>query len=61
MRAVNKLRLNMKIILNPNLKKEKIAVIQNSSSEENLSPQQDYIQEDHQISPKPVQEGHEVL
>ena len=65
-RAVNKLRLNMKILLNPKMKKEKITVIQDSSSEENkeskesLKPSQDYIQEDHSISPEPVQEGHEV-
>ena len=49
-RAVNKLRLNMRIILNPKLKKEKITVIQDSSSDENkeskenLKPQQDQIQ-----------------
>ena len=57
----------MKRILNPKLKNEKIAVIQDSSSEENneseenLSPQQNYIQEDHLISPELVQENPEVL
>ena len=56
----------MKIILNPKLKKEKITVIQDSSSDENkeskenLKPQQDYIQEDHPISVELVQEGHDV-
>ena len=51
-RVMNKLRLNMKIILNPKLKNENITVIQDSSSEENnkseenLIPQQNYIQED---------------
>ena len=48
-RAKNKLRLNMKRILNPKLKEEKITVIEDSSSEEDvegeeeLSPQQFYI------------------
>ena len=57
----------MKIILNPKLKNENITVIQDSSSEENneseenLSPQQNYIQEDHLISPELIQENHEVL
>ena len=66
-RATNKLRLNMKRILNPKLKNKKITVIQyssseeNNESEENLSPQQNYIQEDHLISPNSVQENHEVL
>ena len=47
--AKNKLRLNTKKILNPKLKKEKITVIEDSSSdedvegEEELSPQQVYI------------------
>ena len=56
----------MKRILNPNMKKEKITIIQYSSSDENkeskenLKPQPDYIQEDHPISPELVQEGHEV-
>ena len=56
----------MKILLNPKMKKDKITVIQDSSSDENkenkesLKPQQDYIQEDHPITPEPVQEGHEV-
>ena len=55
----------MKRILNPKLKNEKITIIQDSSSEENeeseenLSSQQDYIQEDHLISPEPVQVNHE--
>ena len=45
-RAKNKLRLNMKRILNPKLRKEKITMIEDSSSqedmeeEENLSSQQ---------------------
>ena len=66
-RATNKIRLNMKIILNPKLQNEKITVIRDSSSEENneseenLIPQQNYIQEDHLISLEPVQENHEVL
>ena len=66
-RAVNKVRLKMKIILYPKLEKEKITIIQDSSSDENkkseesLKPQQDYIQEYHPISPEPVQEGHEIL
>ena len=57
----------MKIILNPKLKNEKITVIQDSSSEEDneseesLSPQQNYIQEDHLISPEPIQENHQLL
>ena len=44
-RATNKLRSNMKRILNPKLKNKKITVIQyssseeNNESEENLSPQ----------------------
>ena len=56
----------MKRILNLKLQKEKTTVIQDSSSEENeeseenLSSQQDYIQEDHLISPEPVQINHEV-
>ena len=51
-RATNELRLNMKRILNPKMKNENITVIQDSSSEENneseenLNPQQNYIQED---------------
>ena len=61
-----KTRLNMKLIMNPKMKKEMITIIQYSSSDENkeskenLKPQQDYIQEEHPISPEPVQEGHEV-
>ena len=51
----------MKIITNPKLANEKITVIQDSSSEENLIPQQNYIQEDHLMSPEPIQENHEVL
>ena len=57
----------MKRILNPELKNENITVIQycsseeDNESEENLSPQQNYIQEDHLISPESVQENHEVL
>ena len=45
-RATNKIRLNMKRILNPKMENEKIKVIQyssseeNNESEENLSPQQ---------------------
>ena len=56
----------MKRISNPKMKNENITVIQDSSSEENnesekkLRPQQNYIQEDHLISPEPVQENHEV-
>ena len=54
----------MKRILNPKLKKEKITVIEDSSSEENMeskedfSSKQDYIQEDHSFSLEPVQGGH---
>ena len=65
-RATNKIRLNMKIILNPKLKNEKITIIQyssseeNNESEENLIPQPNYIQEDNLISPETVQEQHEV-
>ena len=56
----------MKRILNPKLTNKKITVIQyssseeNNESEENLSPQQNYTQEDHLISPEPIQENHEV-
>ena len=63
-RPTNKLRLNMKRILNPKLKKEKIIVIEDSSSEENmeskedLGSKQDYIQQDHSVSLEPVQGGH---
>ena len=66
-KAINNLKLNMKRILNPQLKNENITVIEDSSSEEdneseyNLCPQQNYIQEDHLISPQSVQENHEVL
>ena len=64
-RATNKLKLNMKRILNPKLQKEKITVIEDSSSEENneseenLSPQQNYSQEDHLLSSGLIQGNHE--
>ena len=51
----NKLRLNMKKILNPKLRKEKITVIEDSSTEEDmedeeyLSSQQVYIEEEHSM------------
>ena len=66
-RPTKKLRLNMKRILNPKLKKEKITVIEDSSSEENMeneedsSSQQHYIQEDHLVSLELVQGGHKAL
>ena len=40
-RATNKLRLNMKIILNPRLMKDKITVIEDSSSWEDLEEYED--------------------
>ena len=52
-RDKNKLRLNMKRILNPKLKKENITLIEGSSTEEvmesekGLIPQQVYIEEEH--------------
>ena len=55
----------MKIILNPKLQNEKIIFIQdysseeNNESEENLSPRENYSQEDHLISSKLIQENHE--
>ena len=49
----------MKRILNPKLQNEKITVIEDSSSEENRSPQQNYSQEDHLISSELIQENHE--
>ena len=39
-RAKNKLRLNMKKILNPNLMKEKITVIEDSSSQEDMEEEE---------------------
>ena len=39
-RAKNKLRLNMKKILNPNLMKEKITVIEDSSSQEGMEEEE---------------------
>ena len=39
-RAKNKLRLNMKNILNPKLAKEKVTVIEESSSQEDLEEEQ---------------------
>ena len=56
----------MKRILNPKMKKEKVTVIEDSSSEENmeneedLSSQQHCIQEDHLVSLEPVQGGHKA-
>ena len=53
----------MKRILNPKLGKEKITIIEDSSSEENMeneedsSSQQHYIQKDHLVSLEPVQGG----
>ena len=55
-RVTNELRLNMKKILNPKMKKEKVTVIEYSSSEENTGNEEDssshqhYIQEDHLVS-----------
>ena len=52
-RDKNKLRLNMKRILNPKLKKENITLIEGSSTEEDMEsekgliPQQVYIEEEH--------------
>ena len=52
-RDKNKLRVNMKRILNPKLKKENITVTKDSSnqedmeSEKGLIPQQVYIEEEH--------------
>ena len=40
-RATNKLWLNMKRILNPKLGKEKITIIEDSSSEENMDNEED--------------------
>ena len=63
-RVKNKLRLNMKRILNPKLKKENITVIEDSSTEEDMEnekgliPQKVYIEEDHLVSLEPVQGGH---
>ena len=54
-RVKNKLRLNMKKILNPKLRKEKITVIEDSTSEEDmeeeedLSSQQFYIEKEHSM------------
>ena len=54
-RAKNKLRLNMKMILNPKLRKEKITVIEDSLSqedmeeEENLSSQQVHTKKEHSV------------
>ena len=65
-KAKNKLRLNMKRILNPKLKKEKITVIKDSSTEEDmesekgLSPQQVYIEKEHSVSLEPVQGRHKA-
>ena len=39
-RAKNKLRLNMKRILNPKLRKEKITVIEGSSSQEDMEEEE---------------------
>ena len=64
--AKNKLRLNMKRILNPKLKKEKITVIEDYSieeymeSEKYLSPQQVYIGEEHLVSLELVQGGYKA-
>ena len=55
-RPTNKLRLNMKRILNPKLGKEKITIIEDSFNEEKMeneedsSSQQHYIQEDHLVT-----------
>ena len=55
----------MKRILNPRLQKDKITVIEDSSSEENneseenLSPHQNYSQKDHLISSEMIQENHD--
>ena len=65
-RDKNKLRLNMKRILNPKLKKENITLIEDSSTEEvmesekGLIPQQVYIEEEHSISLEQVQGGHKA-
>ena len=40
-RPKNKLRLNMKKLLNPKLAKEKVTVIEDSSSEEKLDDSED--------------------
>ena len=54
-RAKNKLRLNMKMILNPKLRKEKITVIEDSLSqedmeeEENLSSQSVHTEKEHSV------------
>ena len=40
-RAKNKLRLNMKNILNPNFDKEKVTIIEDSSSQEDLEEEED--------------------
>ena len=54
-RAKNKLRLNMKRILNPKLRKDKITVIKDSSSqedmeeEENLSSQQVHTEKENSV------------
>ena len=56
----------MKRTLNPKLKKEKITVIKDSSTEEDmdsekyLSPQQVYVGEEHSVSLEPVQGGHKA-
>ena len=42
-RAKNKLRLNMKRILNPKLRKEKITVIEDSSSQEDMEEEENLI------------------
>ena len=42
-RAKNKLRLNMKNILNPKLAKEKVTVIEDSSSQEDLGEEKAWI------------------
>ena len=63
-RATNKIRLNMKRILNPKMKNEKVTIIEDSSSEENMENEEDssshehYIQEDHLVSLELVQGGH---
>ena len=52
--------------MNPKLKKEKITVIEDSSTEEDmesekgLSTQQVYIEEEHSVSLEPVQGGHKA-
>ena len=42
-RAKKKLRMNMKRILNPKLKEEKITVIEDSSTEEDMESEKDLI------------------